>query len=226
MSLFAGDSVSAADRLRWSYMALFPPVLLWDEDGYRAILTRHIQLVRNAGALDRLPIDLASAGVIAAWSGDFGATAALVAEAKTVCEATGAPGMPFAALLLAALRGNQAEAVLLIDATIAAAEAEAQGIAVTYAHWAAAVLNNGLGRYDEAREAARQAVEDPAGSFVASWALPDLIEAAARSGSMSMAGDAVARLAGTTQAGRNDWGLGLEARSRALVSEGQTADGL
>jgi DNA-binding CsgD family transcriptional regulator len=56
--------------------------------------------------------------------------------------------------------------------------------------------------------------------------LPELIEAAARSGNMLMAGDALQRLADTAQAGGNDWGLGIEARSRALVTEGQAADGL
>ena len=41
-----------------------------------------------------------------------------------------------------------------------------------------------------------------------------------------MTGDAMARLAETTQAGGTDFGLGIEARSRALVSEGQTAEGM
>ena len=90
----------------------------------------------------------------------------------------------------------------------------------------AAVLDNGLGRYDEAREAARQAAGDPSGLYVSTWALPELIEAAARSGNMPMADDALARLAETTQAGGTDFGLGIEARSRALVTEGQAAEGL
>ncbi len=226
VSLFAGDGVSAGDRLRWSFMALMPAALLWDDDGYRAILARQIQLVRDAGALYRLPIDLSTAGVSAVWSGDFGAAASLFAETEAVCEATGARYPSYTALLLVCLRGSQAEAVPLIDATISAAEAEGQGIAVTYARWVTAVLYNGLGRYDEAREAARQAAEDPAGGFVSTWALPELIEAAARSGNMPMADDAVQRLAETTRAGGTDYGLGIEARSRALVAEGQAADGL
>jgi DNA-binding CsgD family transcriptional regulator len=96
---------------------------------------------------------------------------------------------------------------------------------VTNARWAAAVLYNGLGRYEEAREAARRAAEDPAGLYVSIWALPELIEAAVRSGNMPMAVDAVARLAETTQAGGIDFGLGIEARSRALVAGGQAAEG-
>jgi len=223
--LFAGDGISDADRLRWSYMALFPPVLLWDDHGYRAILSRQVQLVRNAGALDRLPIDLATAGVLAAWSGDFAGAASLIAEQEAIGEVTGAR-FPHAALQLACLRGSEAEAAALVDATISAAEAAGQGAVVTVAHWAAAILYNGLGRPDEARKAARQAAENPSGFHVSAWALPELVEAAARSGNMSMAAAAAARLADTAQAGGNDWGLGIAARSRALVTEGQEADGL
>ncbi len=225
VSLFASDSVSAGDRLRWSFMALLPAALVWDDDGYRAILARHVQLVRDAGALDRLPIDLSTAGVSAAWSGDFGVAAALIAEINAVCEVTGARYPPYAALLLVGLQGSQAEAVPLIDATINAAEAEGQGIAVTYARWAAAILHNGRGRYEQAREAAQQAAGDPSGGFVSSWALPELIEAASRSGDRQMAGDALERLAETTQVGGTDFGLGIEARSRALVAEDGAADG-
>ena len=63
-------------------------------------------------------------------------------------------------MMLASLRGRQAEAAPLIEATIAEATAGGQGIAVAYAHWAAAILANGLGRYADALAAARQASED------------------------------------------------------------------
>jgi DNA-binding CsgD family transcriptional regulator len=226
VSLFAGDSISDGDRLRWNYMALFPITLLWDEDGFRAIAARQIQVVRNAGALDRLPLDLEGSAMLAAFSGDLAEAASLLAESNAVCEAIGTPMPPFTALQLACLRGRQAEAIPLIDATIKAAEAAGQDLVLVVARWVAAILYNGLGRYDEAREAARQAAGDPFGFHVSLWALPELIEAAARSGNTLMVGDALQRLAETTQAGGNDWGLGIEARSRALVTEGQAADGL
>jgi DNA-binding CsgD family transcriptional regulator len=225
VSSFAGDSVSARDRLRWGWLAQAAALMLWDDVGWRAILARQIQLARNAGALDRLPVDLESAGVNAAWSGDFGAAAALIAEAEAVCEATGSRIPSFSAVLLVCLRGSQADAVPLIDATINAAEAGGQGTAVTYARWAAAVLYNGLGHYDEAREAAQQAAEDPSGLHVSLWALPELIEAAVRSGNMLMAGAALLRLAETTQVIGTDLALGMEARSRALVTGDPAADG-
>jgi DNA-binding CsgD family transcriptional regulator len=225
VSLFAGDSISTRDRLRWGWLAQAAALMLWEDEGWRAILARQIQLARNAGALERLPADLESAGVNAAWSGDFRAAAALIAEAEAVCEATGSRMPSFTALLLVGLRGSEAEAVPLIDATINAADAGGQGTAVTYARWAAAILHNGLGRYEEAREEAWQAAGDPSGLHAALWALPELIEAAARSGNMPMAIDAVARLAETTQASGTDLALGLEARSRALTAGDQAADG-
>jgi len=114
----------------------------------------------------------------------------------------------------------------VIETTITEATAGGQGLAVTYAHWTAAILYNGLGRYDEALAAARQASEDTPGLYVSMWALPELIEAAARSGNTDTAGDALAQLTETTQASGTDVGLGLEARSRALVSGPQAAETL
>ena len=128
-------------------------------------------------------------------------------------------------MLLASLRGNQAEATPLIEATIAEATAGGQGIAVTYAHWAAAILFNGLGRYADALAAARQASQDKPALYMAMWAWPELIEAAVRTGHTQLAVDALERLAETTQAGGTDFGLGIEARSRALLSEGEAAEG-
>jgi DNA-binding CsgD family transcriptional regulator len=226
VSLFAGDSITDGDRLLRGFFALVPALFLWDEDGYRTILAKQIQLVRNAGALDHLPLDLESASLLAGWSGDFAGAAALMAETDAICEVTGSRIPPYAALLLASLRGREAEAVPRIDATINAAKAAGQGSVVATARWVTAMLYNGLGRYDAAREAARLAADDPAGIYVSLWALPELVEATARSGDMPVAGAALERLAGTTQVSGTDWGLGIEARSRALVAEGQAADDL
>ena len=226
VSAFASVGVSADDGLRWGWMAVVAANILWDDDGWRAILARQVQLARNAGALEHLPLYLEAAAIIAAWSGDFGAAASLIAEVNAVREAIGSRIAPYAALLLGSLRGSQAEAIPLIEATINEAEAGGHGLAVTSARWAAAMLYNGLGRYDEASEAARQAAENPSGLQVSMWALIELIEAAARSGNMPMASDALERLAETTQVSGTGFGLGIEARSRALMAEDGPADGL
>jgi ATP/maltotriose-dependent transcriptional regulator MalT len=129
-------------------------------------------------------------------------------------------------MILAALRGGQAEGTSLIQAAIAAAEERGQGIAVAYARWAAAILNNGLGRYEEALTSARQASEDAAAPHISMRVLPELVEAAARAGQAGPARDALKQLAETTQPSGTDSALGIEARCRALLTGGADADDL
>jgi DNA-binding CsgD family transcriptional regulator len=226
VSRFSGTDITVEDELRWGWMAQATASALWDDDAWRAMLVRQLRLARDAGALERLPLLLASLGTAVAWTGDFPAAEALVAEADAVCEVTGSRAAPFTAMMLASLRGRQAEAARLIEATIAGATAGGQGIAVAYAYWTAAILANGLGRYDEALAAASQASEDTATLYISMWALPELIEAAAHTGDTGIAGDALTRLAQFTLAGETDFGLGVEARSRALLSQGETAESL
>ena len=202
-SAFASADISAQEGLRWGWMAQAAASALWDDDRWRAMLVRQVRLARDVGALDQLPIDLGSLGTDAAWRGDFAAAAALIAEADAVCEATGSRIAPFAAMLLAALRGHQAEVVPLIEATIAEAEAGGQGIAATYAHWVAAILHNGLGRYADALAAAEQASQDKPALYMAMWALPELIEAAVRTGH-TRRGRRRAGAAGGDDPGRRD----------------------
>jgi DNA-binding CsgD family transcriptional regulator len=226
VSAFSGGQASVEDELRWGWLAQGAASALWDDDAWHAMLTRHLQLARDAGALERLPLLLGALGTAVAWSGDFAAAASLVTEADAVREATGSRAAPFTAMMLAALRGHQAEAASLIETTIAEATAGGQGIAVAYAHWAAAILANGVGRYEEALAAASAASADTSTAYVSMWALPELIEAAARGGNTELASQALDRLAAHTQAGGTDFGLGIQARSRALLSEGRAAEDL
>jgi DNA-binding CsgD family transcriptional regulator len=226
VSAFTDPGVCAAEGLRWGWFAQAAASALWDDDAWHAMLARQVRLARDAGALDQLPIMLGALGTAAVWSGDFAAAASLIAQADAVCEATGSRAAPFAAMMLASLRGDRGKAAPLIEATIARAAAGGQGMAVAYAHWVAAILANGLGRYDEARAAARHASKDTFTLHVSMWALPELVEAAARSGNTEVAAGALERLAETTQAGGTDFGLGLEARCRALLSGGAAADEL
>jgi DNA-binding CsgD family transcriptional regulator len=224
VSAFADPDVPTAEGLRWGWVAQAAASALWDDDAWRAMLVRQVRLARDAGALDQLPIMLGALGTATAWSGDFAAAAALISEADAVCAATGSHAAPFAAIMVASLRGDRAEATPLIEAIIGSAAAAGQGIALAYAHWTAAILANGLGRYGEALAAARHAAEDTFALYISMWALPELIEAAVRSGNPRMAGDALARLTDATQAGGTDFGLGIKARSHALLSKGARAE--
>ena len=225
-SAFASRDISPEEDLRWGWLAQAAAIVLWDEDGWHAIAVQQTQLARDVGALDQLPIDLASEAATIIRSGDFPAGTSLIAEADVVSEATGIGYPPFAALWLACLSGKEAEATVLIAATIAEGAARGQGHAVSFAQCVAAILHNSLGRYADALAAARQANEDTPELYVSMWALPELIEAAVRSGNSQTASDALERLAETTQAGGTDYGLGIEARSRALLSNGEAAEDL
>jgi DNA-binding CsgD family transcriptional regulator len=219
---FSSADLPLAERLQSGWMAAGAANALWDWDGWHAILARQVQLARDAGALEHLPIDLASLAMAEAWRGDFAEADSLIAECDTVCEATGSRIVPYAALFVAALRGNQAEAIPLGEAAITAAEAAGHESQARFAHYATAILHNGLRRYAGALAAAEQATRD-AHLYVSMWALPELIEAAVRTGNVQIAADALERLAETTQAGGTDFGLGIETRCRALLSDGEQA---
>jgi len=225
MDAFTGADVTAEERLRLSTFAEGAAIALWDLDTWRTLVEQHAATVRSAGALDQLGLVLVGLGATTSWAGDLAASAALVAESDTVTEATGTQAPPFAALMLTCLRGREAEAVPVVQGTIAGATAAGQGLTVGYANWVAAILYNGLGRYEQALTAATQSSQDAA-MYVSLWALPELIEAAARSGNLDLAIEPMARLAESTQAGGTDFGLGIEARSRALLSDVDTAERL
>ena len=218
--------IGLEDVLRWGWMAICASAAVWDDEGERAICERHAQLVRDAGALAELPIQLAAFGLEKAWTGDFAGASLLIAEGDSVAAATGSHIPPHATLRLLALQGKEGEASALIATTIKQATAAGQGIGVTTAHWSAAVLYNGLARYEEAASAAQQVTSQTFEPWVSGWALAELVEAAARSGNAELAREAIDRLAEATQPAGTDFALGIEARCRALLSDGATADEL
>jgi DNA-binding CsgD family transcriptional regulator len=114
----------------------------------------------------------------------------------------------------------------VIAATVEQAADAGQESAATMASLSAAMLYNGLGRYGEAAAAAREACWDPANLHGSGWALPELVEAAAHCGQTGLARETLERLAAMTQSAGSDWGLGIEARSRALLSEAADAEAL
>jgi ATP/maltotriose-dependent transcriptional regulator MalT len=179
------------------------------------ISARQVQLVREAGALAELPLYLAQLGIARAWMGDFAGAESLVAESSSVAAATGSRFVPYTLLRLRALQGRAAEAPAAIASGIEQDDPDA--------HWAAAVLHNGLGRYEEAASAARQAASKTFDPWPSMWVLPELVEAAVRAGDGELARDALERLSRTTQPSGTDWALGIEARCRALLSHGATA---
>jgi DNA-binding CsgD family transcriptional regulator len=223
---FAGDDVSTEEILRWGWLATAAAVMVWDYETCLAVAARGVQLARDSGALTVLAVSVNVLGQAAALGGDLGRVAMLVAEADSVTEATGTHVAPYAALVLAGLQGREAEASGLIDATIKEATAGGQGTAVQYAHWATAVLLNGFGRYQEALIAAKEASDDTPELFVSAWAAAELIEAATRSDEEELARSALQRVVAATAVAESDWALGIQARSNALLADGDGAEPL
>lgn len=199
---------------------------LWDDAACATIAEQWATRCRESGALTDLPLALTSKALILLFAGDLDGAATLVDELRAATEATGITFAPHAALGLVAFQGNEAEGSPLIDAAIRDAYARGEGQNVSAAEWANAVLNNGLGRYEPALGAARRASEGRWDIAFSSWALPELVEAAARLGKFDDAAAAVTLLTEIAHASESGWALGIDARSRALLSEGELADHL
>ena len=219
-------SIPVEEVLRWGWVATRTSSAVWDYEGFHAISARQVQLARDVGALAQLPLFLSQVGVARAWMGDFAGAEAVAAESASVAARTGNRFPSHVTLLLRAMQGREAEASAAIASAIEESAIAGQGAAATFAHWSAAVLHNGLAQYKEAASAARQAAANPFDPWSALWALPELVEAAARLGDDELARSALDRLAVMTQPSGNDPALGIEARCRALLSDGGDADDL
>jgi DNA-binding CsgD family transcriptional regulator len=203
-------------------VAVVAAVTVWDEERWHVIEARALQSCRDAGLLAPLVIYVNSMTIFKVWHGDFAEAASLIAEAEAIAAATGTLFPSFGAMLLAGFQGAEGEAAPLIGAVSTAAQAAGQGLAVQWSQWVAAILYNGLGRYETALAGA-QAAEQSAELHVSAWALPELIEAATRTGQSQLAAEALGRLAEAASIGQTDWGLGIYARSQALLSDGEDA---
>jgi hypothetical protein len=182
---------------------------MWDDAGWDALSVRILERVRDTGVLALLPMAAASRVGWELLAGDLAAAAVLVEEQDTVQAAIGGDPSPGSRIALAAFRGREAEVTRLDEATTRDAMARGDGQWVALLHWSTAVLCNGLGRYDEALRAAQLGAEDRVGQHVSSWALSELVEAAARCGQPETAADALGRLAEMARACGTDWILGI-----------------
>ena len=226
LQAFCSEDTAVEDDLRWLWLASITAANLWDDETWYVLSNRHVEIAREAGALSELPLALNSLVFAHLFAGELAAAASLVELARAVKEATGSNLAPYGAVGLAALQGRTGEAGELIEASMSEVAPRGEGIGVTVTQWANAVLCNGRGGFHDALVAARQAAEFPHEPAVANWGLTELIEAAARSGRTDLATDALDRLATMTRASGSDWALGVEARSRALLTDGDAAEGL
>jgi DNA-binding CsgD family transcriptional regulator len=226
VSAFRGTDVSREEELRWLWLACRAALIVWDYASWDVLSDRQVTLARDAGALVTLPIACNMRATVHLFAGEFTEAASMVAQAESVTEATGSSIAPYGALALAVFRGREAQAAQLIQTATDDAGRRGEGRAVSFVQWAAAVLGNSLGRYEEALAAAQRASEDSPAVQFSSVELVELVEAAVRSAVPERAAGALQRLSVIARTCGTDWALGAEARSRALVSDGAAAENL
>jgi DNA-binding CsgD family transcriptional regulator len=216
------EGLTARDA-RWLWLACRLAQDLWDDELWHVLATRGLRVARETGALGVLPIAATYRAALHVHAGAFGAASSLIEEADAITQAADMAPLKYASLMLAAWRGNEADGLELIEAGRAEATARGEGMGLGVIEWATALLYNGCGRYAEALAAAQRGCEhDDVGLFALS--LVELIEAGVRSGATDVTAAALDRLSERTQASGTDWALGIEAGSRALLSDDRRAE--
>ena len=221
-----GDDMSAAEELRWLWLACVSAMQLWDHERWEALSKRHVQLAREAGALSELPLALSSRLYAHLFAGRLNLAASMIEELRAATEATEGGLASYGALCLAALHGRETEASPLIEASIEDVVRRGEGIGISVTEWTKAVLYNGLGRYEQAFAAARLVSEYPDDLGTANWGMVELIEAAVRGGTPELAAETHGRLSEMTRVSGTDWALGIGARCSALLAEAGAAESL
>jgi DNA-binding CsgD family transcriptional regulator len=194
-------------------------VELWDVEAFHLLTSRRVQLARDTGALVHLQFALSFLARCQLLAGEVTAATSMIDEAQLIAEATGNPPFVNAPMVLAAWRGQEERASELIEAT--SEEAAARGW--TSNAYARSVLYNGLGRHDDARDAARETFQRDLvghGPFL----VPEAAEAAFRTGDAALLESAREWLSERTRVISSEWLVGIEARVHALLSDGEIAE--
>jgi DNA-binding CsgD family transcriptional regulator len=218
------EGLTARD-VRWLWLACRLAQDLWDDDLWHDLASRGVRVARDTGALSLLPGMANFLAAVNVHSGAVDDAAALIDEVYAITDATGIPPLDYAALMLAAWRGDQARMDAISGKALPGAMARGEGLSVGLLLWMTALMHNGHGRYGEALADAQQACEYE-DVIAYGWALVELIEAGVHLGRIDEAAAALDRLSERTRASGTDWALGIEAGSRALLSEGEAAETL
>ncbi|MEV4173319.1 AAA family ATPase [Nonomuraea sp. NPDC049709] len=227
LDAFRTDGVSREEGLGWLPLACRMAHNAWDFDSWTVLSTRLTDLARETGALSVLPSALLLLLSNRVLAGELAVAESLVAEAATIGEATGSRFMAqYGALVLEPWRGRETETRQVIDLITRDLALQGEGKVLTATQWAASVLYNGLGRYEEAYAAAERGAEHPQELGLSMWSTVELVEAAVRSCRPARAAAAAQLLDEMAQASRTDWALGTAAGARAQVSEGPVAEAL
>jgi DNA-binding CsgD family transcriptional regulator len=220
-----GDEVGRSLWLAASRSTQAIAIELWDSDAMHTLATRQLEVAREAGALVQLRLALNFLGGTLVHSGELATAELLFDEDRLVAEATGNQPVLYNDVLLAVWRGDEANATELLETARREASARGLGRFVSSLTYLESVLSNALGRYESARDAAWQAFERDDLGF-GSLLVPELAEAASRTSDAALLSTAVDWVTERARVTPTDWARGIEARVRALASDGDTAEAL
>jgi len=225
VSAFVRDDASSTALPVEAWLVSHVASVLWLYDHQKTLAERHVRSARDAGALAVLPRALTQLAETHLRRGELAEAEVLARELDAAADAAGTEPPAHIAMLLAAYRGDDAEGRRLISEARAQLSPDRRGLGVLVVAFADLLLNNGLGRYEEALRGGRRLLEDiePVG---APWALPELVEAAARTGAVEEGAAALRRLAESARMSGTDWALGVQARCRAMLSDDPDAEQL
>jgi DNA-binding CsgD family transcriptional regulator len=221
-----GSGIPTDREMSWLSLAAMAASGTWDDERWEMLTGRYVGHCRRLGALTELRLALTSRAFLHLFAGELTAAGSAIEELRAAMTETESNLVAYCALALAAFEGREAEANALAQATVANAVRRGEGLAITAAEWASAVLNNGLGHYRKALLAAQRATGYPEDLVLRNWALAELVEGASRCGAGQAAAAAHRQLAEMAQGSGTDWALGVQARSHALLASGAEADGL
>ncbi len=229
LELVLAPDLETEDHGHWVWFAVAGNAItlaqeLWDADSWHALSARHEQFAHDAGALRHLQFALNMLAWVHIVEGNLNHAALLLDEGRVIAAATGNPPISYTELVLAAWRGHEGRAIEAIDATTR--EATALGLTRfgDFAAYGGAVLYNGLGRHAKALDLARSAHERDHAGF-GPFVVPELAEAAARTGDTALLASALEFVAERTRVTPSNWSNGIAARIRALMGEGEAPDG-
>jgi DNA-binding CsgD family transcriptional regulator len=226
LSAFRGEDLPRQEGILLPWLVGFVAMVLWDDESWHGLAALQLTLAREAGALTALPLALRARVGVHLFVGEVTQAWSALEELEALADATGSHLASYGAVVLAAWQGRAAEVPDLIETSIDDVLARGEGLGLAGMQWANSVLHNGLGRYEEALAVAQRASQQPQELLFSTWTLPELIEAASRSGQRAEAAAALRRLSEATRASGSEWARGVEARSRALLSAGEAAEDL
>jgi DNA-binding CsgD family transcriptional regulator len=216
---------STGEDRRWLVWesAIQAAYLQFDLESAYALAAGQARVARDMGALTHLRVAISFMAIADLLRGELVEAVRLVEEDDLIAETMGTLSFPYLAVMLAAWQGQEARATGLIDATVRAGKVSGLQVFVDGAIYASSVLSNGLGRHDDALAAAWPVFERDTVLY-GHMIVGEVAEAAFRTGNKPVLEAVLRWLSERTRTTPNNWSLGIEARIRAFLSDGDAAD--